>query len=388
MADHASVDSANKANKSVSFDQARCEKVQALYHDKIIEAFARRTNKVNPTKFDNKRDDGTPISTSKEFEKRSDSETNRLLQKFCATLPQYCKQALPKLSVRKEFEAEPEAEFYEQYVSDTYSYSDQAVNETKKKFTTSGGCAIVSGWNILTAYGLYHTIGRPEGNFVTSLDEDLNYCMKDGGKKFRESLNDDKAQIAAEKSKTSYNPNKSFSVNTKNDVDAKDGSDVAQVKGMSDLSNYNSGMYMYYYTPEFIENVNEEAGLNVAQGSMAGAFNINLPGMMTWAGDVNEAGNEAKSESELIVPHIKLDEPYITTTEDAIKTIDRFNSVVTIPTQDHCYIHDKKINVTKGDVFVKPIQPMESSSIISTAKEWTTYNGDKAKKAQEDEAKK
>lgn len=204
------------------------------------------------------------------FDKKAggDEETLKKKPEFMKTLPHYAEMAV-KRGTHESVEA-----FYLQYIKGDYAYKQASIDQTKAKYT-QGASAIVSGWDVWGAFAKYHTIGRKEGNFVTSLKEDLKLCTKDSGKAFKKSNK-------SEEGRASF----------------KDKVTVAETKGLTSKK-YDSGMFMYKYSPKLIENANNEGYLLTPNGKMEGANALNIPGMMTWGG-----ADDSKSESELVVPAI------------------------------------------------------------------------------------
>ncbi|MBQ1266023.1 MAG: hypothetical protein IIY06_04555 [Proteobacteria bacterium] len=317
--------------------------------------------------------------------------------RFMQTMPSYCKKAIDENRIvvdnsNPEYQANPAYAFYDQYIHAQYQYTAQKKNEVKQNYLTTGASAIVNGWDILNAFGLWKQIGRDEGNFVTSLKEDIDIFNTQGinlkkliGKKYTPAAS---SNITAENAKK-----------------------VALAKGLK-ASKFETGMYQYVYSPEFIRNANNktksngESALFTANGDMNGANPLNLPGMMTWVEDKEQtakhANNDIKktaiaenvknSESELMVPTIKLQPEAcfnfaVDDFED--KDIDDMKELLTngrpsLSTKD-CFVKDKNgTEVFKGEIKGKVSVQVLKPAKLQTPGDWTT---DQVKKDAEKKAK-
>lgn len=304
--------------------------------------------------------------------------------RFLQTMPDYCFKAIKEnlLAFNPSDPDDIKANiFYDQYINDTYKYTNNRVKKVKKRYIKKGASAIVSGWDVLNAFGLYKQIGRDEGNFVTSLKEDLKLFKNEEINYDGLINNDPNAEITEDKAKA-----------------------IALAKGLKETKYLNDGVYQYYYSPEFIRNANSKkqtngkSGLYTANGDMKGANPLNLPGMMTWVeskdktvksatGDdepTADAINMSNSESELMVPTIKIEKPYFNYTRiltELPSEIGKMQSLLSTgePVIDtkHCIIKDKDENVLfdgpiPGDVKLRVLKPAKLGT-KGTAENWQNY---------------
>lgn len=304
--------------------------------------------------------------------------------RFLQTMPDYCFKAIKenRLAFNPSDSDDNKANmFYDQYINDTYKYTKKKVKRVKKSYIRKGASAIVSGWDVLNAFGLYKQIGRDEGNFVTSLKEDLKLFKNEGINYDGLIDSDPTAEITEDKAKA-----------------------IALAKGLKETKYLNDGVYQYYYSPEFISNANSQkqsngkSGLYTANGDMKGANPLNLPGMMTWveskdktvknaAGadeETADAINMSNSESELMVPTIKIEKPYFNYTRNLTELpseIVKMQSLLSTgePVIDtkHCIVKDKDSNVLfdgpiTGSVELRVLKPAKLGT-NGTAENWQNY---------------
>lgn len=287
------------------------------------------TNKVTLEKCREARNDREKAIRDR-YEERRKARTpwwdasDGTVDRFVATLPHYCMKAINENRItvdysNPEYKSNPAYAFYDQYIDENYSSPAETINNAKKVYQSSGASAMVSGADVTNAFRKYMKIGRDEGNFVTSLQEDLVRCTAPGT-----TINDENVKQFSES--TTPGSDTPFTFNDK--------SSVEKTKGLYD-GKYNSGLYMYLYSPEFINNANSKNSLIQAQGNLNGSNPLNLPGMMTWVEDINvDKGNTDpddcnvnNAESELVVPSIVLKD----ISDDALDNI-RTNGVADVNT--------------------------------------------------------
>lgn len=331
--------------------------------------------------------------TNKDGSLKDDGSRARFLQ----TMPSYCKKAINEQRIvvdksKPEYVENPALAFYDQYIDEKYVYTEEKKTEVKKNYITKGASAIINGWDVLNAFGMYKQIGRDEGNFVTSLKEDIT-LFKGQGVDLKKLHNN--ADTASKDS----------------DITEEKAKKVALAKGLP-TDKFDTGMYQYVYSPEFINNANNikktngDNALFTANGNMKGANPLNLPGMMTWVeskdetvagADTAKALNIQNSESELMVPTIKLDDSQCfkfsenlfsdDTQLDLMKEL-LVNGRPSLITTD-CFIKDKDGNEVfkgeiKGNVKVQVLQPAQ----MKTRGDWTKYQIDEKKKKDAEKASK
>ena len=358
--------------------------------EKCIEAFLAKKGKIEKEYDERAKRSGW---TNKDGSLKDDGSRARFLQ----TMPSYCKKAINEHRIvvdksKPEYVENPALAFYDQYIDEKYVYTEEKKAEVKQKYTTKGASAIINGWDVLNAFGMYKQIGRDEGNFVTSLEEDVT-LFKDQGVDLEKLHNN--ADAASKDS----------------DITEEKAEKVALAKGLP-TDKFNTGMYQYIYSPEFINNANNikkangENALFTANGDMKGANPLNLPGMMTWVeskahtvagADTADAQNIQNSESELMVPTIKLDDSQCFKFSENLfsddKELDNMKELLEngrpslITTT--CFVKDKDGKEVfkgeiKGNVKVRVLQPAQ----MKTRGDWTKYQIDEKKKKDAENAAK
>ncbi|MCM1494870.1 MAG: T7SS effector LXG polymorphic toxin [Bacteroides sp.] len=156
---------------------------------------------------------------------------------------------------------ESRTEFYRMYTERSYLYSDSFIEATKQPYLTGGASSVVNQDDLENAFTSFHTIGRQEGNFTTSLLEDNRLLYDAGGNLVAPDM-------------------------------------IETIKGVTP-GKYEMGAVQYCYDAELVASAEELGLVRTVDGTTPGASSLNIPGTRTWAGE-----NLTFSESELLMPAI------------------------------------------------------------------------------------